>query len=292
MTMEQVTVKAKDGVDIAVAICGLTEENPKAVIIVCHGFGEHAGMYEDFAGRMRQEGYASVILTQRGHGLLSENPKERKKLQGIIPGYQSFLDDVEAVTAFVKQKFLKMPLVLYGHSMGGNIAANYLLRRNQSDFACAVFEAPWLGLHDEVSALTAMTARLLGGISPNIAIVKPLALGDITGDAAKADAIKSDPLFHNRISLRMFAGIKNGCAYALNNAFRLSIPAFLANAKNEAIVSNKAIAEFAGKCAGTVTSREYESCHAIHSDVKREDYYRDLAEFLDSHLTTNLSVCL
>ncbi len=101
MPNETINIKAKDGANILADVYGPENASAKAVIIVCHDFGEHAGMYEEFAGRMRQAGYASVILTQRGHGLLSENPKERKKRQGIIPGYQCFWDNVEAVTVLM-----------------------------------------------------------------------------------------------------------------------------------------------------------------------------------------------
>jgi alpha-beta hydrolase superfamily lysophospholipase len=278
---QDISVRAKDGTSISTIACNLESGQLKAVVLVVHGFGEHARRYTGLAERLSQAGYAAVILNQRGHGSLSDDTAKRKKLQGIIPGYKSFLDDIESVHAYIKQMAPSAPLIIFGHSMGGNIAVNYLLSRNQADFACAVLESPWLGLYDEVSPITAAIVRLLGGISPNIAIIKKLSASDITSDKIKAEGIKNDPLYHNRISLRMFTGIRNGCAYALNNASRLSVPTFIAMAKNDVIVSNEAIRQFAEICANNATVKEYESRHLIHNDALREDFYRDIAAFMD-----------
>ncbi len=280
MRKEVISIKAKDGTYISAVSCSMENESPKAVVIVSHGFGEHADSYLELAERLTQANCEALILNQRGHGSLSDSPKERKKLQGIIPSYQSFLDDIGSISEYIKQKSPNTPKVLYGHSMGGNIVVNYLLGCNQSDFACAILEAPWLGLCKEVNPFIAAMSKFLGGISPKIAVTNKLTISDITSDKIKADWIKNDPLYHNRISMRMFAGIKNGCEYALNNAQHLHIPTFIAAAKYEAIVSNKAIEEFVRKSGFEVTKKEYESCHAIHNDIKREDFYHDMTVFI------------
>ncbi len=257
-------------------------QNARALVIICHGFGEHSGSYGELMERLLHAGYASACFDQRGHGELGEaSPEKRFKRFGVVPGYDSFMDDIEALVSAAKILAPHIPLALYGHSMGGNIAANYLLRRGQSDFACAILESPWLGLYNDLNPLTAALARLLGGVSPKLAIVKRLKLSDITGDALMADAIGNDPLYHNRISFRLVSGIRSGCAFALKNAQALTIPAFLAFAKDERIVSNPAIKAFLGACGDNVTQKEYGSCHAIHNDVCRDAFFTDLTAYLD-----------
>lgn len=249
----------------------------KGVVIVSHGFGEHSGSYGELAGRLERAGYGCVVFSQRGHG---ELPAKRR---GVIPGYSSFIEDISARVAEVKEQKPNVPVALYGHSMGGNIAANFLLRQGQSGVACAVLESPWLGLYKKPGPVASGLAKCLGTLSPKFAIVNPLVLGDVTSDAEKADWLKNDPLYHNRISLRMFTGIKDGCSYALQNAPRLTAPTYIAFARDERIVSNPAILDFAKAAGQTVTLKEYESCHAIHNDVKREDFFKDMIAFLDTH---------
>ncbi|MDR1687103.1 MAG: lysophospholipase [Clostridiales bacterium] len=283
MPNEQITIKCADGAGLAAL--HTPEKTPaKAVVIVSHGFGEHAAMYDECAKYLLKDGFACLILNQRGHGLLSSDSKGQKKLQGIVPGYQSFLDDIGAAVSYAREKMPGTAAVLYGHSMGGNIAVNYLLKNSRADFAVAVLESPWLGLHNEVNPVVAAIAKFCGKISPKLAIIRPLAFSDLTGDAAKAKEIETDPLYHNRISMRLFAGINEGCEYALNNADKVNIPLFIAAAKGDVIVSNAAIYKFAEKCGANAVLKEYDSRHAVHNDVKREDFYRDMIKFFEKNL--------
>jgi alpha-beta hydrolase superfamily lysophospholipase len=244
---------------------------------MCHGFGEHAHSYDGLMERLAGAGYACAIFNQRGHGQL--RPNER----GVISGYDAFLDDVARVTAQVRERFPGVPLALYGHSMGGNIAINYLIRRGASDFVCAVLESPWLGLYAPPNALLTRVVKLLSRVAPNFAIQTKLEKKAITGDPEKEAALNADSLYHNRISMRMLAGILDACGYALEHAALLTLPAMLAYASNERVVSNKEILDFIAKGGENITPKEYESSHCIHNDLQREAYTSDIAAFLDAH---------
>ena len=278
-------IKAGDGADIHVKFFGANLI--KGVVIVCHGFGEHSGCYNELAEHLARSGYASVVFDQRGHGDLPEefsaNPK---KFYGIIPVYDSFLDDIGDILAWVKQKLPDVPVSLYGHSMGGNIALNYLLKRGQSDFACAVIESPWLGLYKEVSPFTSVMAKVIGYITPNISVLSSLPPEDITSHKPKAKEIADDPNYHNRISLRMFSGIKDACAYAVKNAAALTLPTYLAIAENDRIVCNEAIRQFTDKCEPNVKIKKYESHHSIHNDIHGAKFYQDFVSFLNAYEKT------
>jgi alpha-beta hydrolase superfamily lysophospholipase len=167
--------------------------------------------------------------------------------------------------------------------MGGNIAANFLLTHDQSDFSCAILESPWFGLYSEVNPFLAFIASVLGRLSPKIAAVSKLSNSDVTGDNAKAEEMKNDPLYHNRISLRMLSGIKKACRYAVSNSARLSVPVYLAVAGHERIVCNKAVKKFHESCGPNVIIKEYDSNHAIHNDINRNDFYNDIISFLVTH---------
>ena len=284
--MQRVDVVAKDGVLIPTVFHEVDNEKKKAVVVICHGFGEHSGGYVEFAKTMWKSGYACVVFDQRGHGTPSENAK---KFRGIIPSYQSFIDDVISVAESVRQIAHDVPIVLYGHSMGGNIAINTILRENAKQsklFKCAVFEVPWLGLYKPATPLKALLIRLINIVAPNYTVSTKVNYDEISTDEEKSADHRDDPLNHSTISMRMLVGIVKACGYAFDNAKKLSIPTFLAYADNDTIVSNEAIIEFAKKAGNIVTIKEYESNHAIHDDKTREEYFRDIVEFLDGHCTT------
>ncbi len=277
-------LKAKDGALITGKAYNVEDESVKGILVICHGFGEHTGNYADFVDHLVSENYACIVFNQRGHGKLPE-----KKL-GVIPSYQSFLDDISTIIADIKQKAPNKPIALYGHSMGGNIASNYLFKCGQSDFTCAILESPWLGLYKEAHPLKVIMAKTLSYVFPDVPLPKKdteLPLSDITSDVEKQKEFKEDPLYHNRMSLRMFKEINDGCTYAMDNASSLSIPTFIAIAEDERIVSNEAIEKFREKCSSDIVSKEeYASRHSIHNDKKRADFHIDVIAFLNKHCHT------
>ena len=303
-------VRGADGTVIDAKFCSDDSQPLKGVVIISHGFGEHAASYIELAQRLAQAGYASVPFNQRGHGSAAEQansefrirnselndegkgdsaPEERrgsgkhKDMRGIIPSYQCFLDDIRAVSDAAKKHAPDVPIALYGHSMGGNIVVNYLLEYDQSEYACAVLEAPWLGLYKEINPVVKGLAKVLGRLSPNIAIINKLSPEDLTSDTERVDIFRNDPRYHNRISMRMFSGINKGCEHALASASKLTIPIFLAYASNDRIVSNRAITGFYNNIRSIVTVKEYDSCHAIHNDKQRDILYKDIIDYLDEH---------
>lgn len=283
MKTEQINVTAKDG-EIIEAIYKSDDTQPiKGIVIIIHGFGEHAFSYDELAQRLAESGYANIIYSQRGHGEL-KNAKNRDKMLGIIPDYQTFLDDITSVEAAVRKLNPDIPVAIYGHSMGGNIVVNYLLQKEQTEYACAVLESPWLGLYKQPNFLIRGLAKILGGLSPNIAIVNKLSPDDITSDESKAAVFRKDNLYHNRISMRLFDGINKGCANALGGASKIALPTYLAYGKDDRIVSNKAIAEFSKAAGENVILKEYESRHAVHNDTIRYDYFNDVISYLNMEI--------
>lgn len=279
--MKNIHITAKDGADISAIYCDPEESSAKGVVVICHGFGEHLGMYLETAGRLGQAGYASIIFDQRGHGA---PPVGKRNRFGVIPGYQSFLDDVASVTEEARRVEPNLPVALYGHSMGGNIVANALLRNSPIEYSCAVLESPWLGLYKRYSPLIIGIGWLMGHISPNLAIINKLVPASLTSDPERMEVYINDQLYHGRISFRMFTGINDSCSYALKNAASIHIPVFIAYAGEDRVLDNDKTLRFAAAAGDMVTVKEYGSRHAIHNDVKRDEYFRDVIEFLDSHM--------
>jgi len=283
MNISRFKLTAGDGAEIQAEFTKDETQKIKGVVIVVHGFGEHIGSYRELTRVLAGAGYASIVFNQRGHGDFRHH-KNPVKMQGIIPDYETLLDDIDNIKAEAKRLVPDVPVALYGHSMGGNIILNYLLRRKQDDYACAVLESPWLGLYKELNVFTDRVAKILGFLSSKIAIFNKLSPEQITGDESVNDEYDDDPLYHNRISLRLYAGVKNGCAYALKNASKVTIPVYLASAKQEMIVCNKSIAQFTGSTGSNVTAKEYEGYHAIRKSSAREEFFKDIVDYLSNNM--------
>jgi len=235
-SVQNIDVKAKDGAKIPVATCNLEDNAKKGIVIISHGFGEHSGAYIEHAGRLWQGGYACVILDQRGHG---KPPEGSKGWHGRIPGYQSFIDDIVSVTEFVKEKAPGTPAAIYGHSMGGNIVANTLLRlpaEQAAGYFCAIMESPWFELHKPLSPFMSGLIKILHKIAPDFRHYRKLKHDDLSGDAEKKQGYSKDPYYHGFISMRMITGIQDGCTYAMENAARLPVKTYISYADDEVVV--------------------------------------------------------
>ena len=65
--MEQFSLKASDGHEVACYQWLIP--NPKAVIQIAHGMGEHAKRYDRVACALNTAGYSVVANDHRGHGV-------------------------------------------------------------------------------------------------------------------------------------------------------------------------------------------------------------------------------
>ncbi|MCL2248764.1 MAG: lysophospholipase [Oscillospiraceae bacterium] len=280
----KVQVPAKDGTAIPILSIGMDNPDKKAVIIISHGFSEHSGLYAEIAGELGQAGYGCLILDQRGHGT---PPDGSKKWHGIIPGYQSFVDDILDVTEKAKELSPGVPIALYGHSMGGGIVLNTLLRMSkaeQSQYVCAIVESPWLNLYKPFGRLTRGFLNVLSRILPNVRIKRQPQNETLSSDEVRAKGVTEDEFYHGYLSFFMLNEILNSCDFAMERAGELAIPTFLALADKEIVVNNNSMREFAKKAGDMVTLKEYDSLHAIHNDKKRDEFCRDIIDFIGSFL--------
>jgi alpha-beta hydrolase superfamily lysophospholipase len=111
------------------------EGEPKAIVQLAHGMGEHAARYRRFAEALTGAGYVVHANDHRGHGRTA-NAVERQGSLGAA-GWTGLIDDMAALTARARAEHPGIPLVLLGHSMGSFALQQYLLDRH-ADIDAAV----------------------------------------------------------------------------------------------------------------------------------------------------------
>lgn len=92
--------------------------NPKAIVIISHGYAEHSGFYIPLMEFLASKGYGVYALDHRGHGRSEEE-------RGHLEEFEVFLEDMDFFVDFILSKHTELPLFLFGHSMGGLIAFAY-----------------------------------------------------------------------------------------------------------------------------------------------------------------------
>ncbi|PVU92853.1 hypothetical protein BB561_003590 [Smittium simulii] len=96
-----------------------TENQPKAILFIIHGFGEHSDRYQDMARALVQKGIQVFAFDLKGFG------KTGRK-GGQLGHLGLFANTFQTIDFFInRQKIDNIPNFVYGHSMGGSIVLNF-----------------------------------------------------------------------------------------------------------------------------------------------------------------------
>jgi lysophospholipase len=115
-------------------------ENPKASIVICHGFGEFSEKYNEIIYYFMREGYSVFVLEHRGHGRsqrlgVDDYQINVERFNYYVDDFKRFIDEI-----VVRQSDNKN-LFLFAHSMGGAIGTVFLEAYTEY-FKAAVLSSP------------------------------------------------------------------------------------------------------------------------------------------------------
>ena len=208
--------------------------------------------------------------------------KQKQRARGVIPGYEYLLKDVQTVREKINGWYPDVPVILFGHSMGANIAANYLIRSATSTiYAKAILEAPWLRLYKPLPKFATSIARLIGKASGNFTISANLDMDAITRNSDITKNLRDDGIFHTRMSLRLYAEIVEAGEFALEKAGEISVPTLLLCPGADKIVCPKTIREFYERCKDNVVFKEYpDAYHCLHADTINVEVMAEVLGFV------------
>lgn len=253
------------------------EDRPRAVVCLVHGIGEHSGRYVHVADSLIQSGYALISFDLRGHGK-SEGPR------GHIPSYEAIMQDISSLLEVSNKKFPQSPFFLYGHSLGGNLVLNYVLRR-QSHLKGVIATAPWLRLAFEPPAFKIALGKITNYIWPSFSQKSGLDTKALSRNLKVVHAYENDPLVHDRISARMFISFYQAGHWALEHALELPIPLLLMHGGADRLISVEASREFTGKITKNCTLKIWDGLyHEIHNEPEKEEVFKFLIDWLDKEV--------
>ena len=256
------------------------EETPKALINLVHGFGEYSERYEHWALRFNKLGYVVHAIDNRGHG-------KSDGRRGYLNSFDDFLKDVDVLVKESEKLYPELPQIIYGHSMGGNIVANYILKRDVN-FKGAVISSPWLRLAFNPSALTIFFARIVRRVFPKFTQKAKLDVKGISHDPVVVEKYLADPLIHEKISARMFFEIYQAGNWAIENTDKLKIPVLVQHGSGDLITSHKASEEFvenAVKNGKVAEFKEWEGLyHELHNELEKDKIFEFVSGWIEQKL--------
>ena len=245
----------------------------KAVIALVHGLGEHSGRYAHWAAMFCEKDIAFVAMDLRGHGHSGGK-------KGHTPSYEILMDDTEMLIAKAGELFPGVPVILYGHSMGGTLAANYILMKNPGVRAC-VITSPWLKLSFEVPKLKLMAGNIVKGVFPSFSQPSGLVADYLSHDKEVVRLYLNDPLVHNKISITLFSTVYKNGLEAIRRAGEVSVPCLLMHGEDDKITSPGGSEEFAAANPAKVSLKIWEGAfHELHNEPIKKEVFQYLYDWL------------
>jgi alpha-beta hydrolase superfamily lysophospholipase len=161
---------------------------PKGVVILSHGFGEHARRYDHVAQRFGEAGLVTYALDHRGHG---RSGGKRVYLKDM----SEYTGDFGTLVGIAGQEHPGLPKIVLGHSMGGAIVFAYGAE-HPADYDLIVLSGPAIAAQADVSPMLAIVGKAVGSVSPGVP-VQQLDANAVSRDPAVVAAYNADPLVHH-----------------------------------------------------------------------------------------------
>jgi alpha-beta hydrolase superfamily lysophospholipase len=122
---------------------------PKGIVQLAHGLGEHARRYDHVAAALNRSGYTVYADDHRGHGLTGANQRARGEIkqQGNLGkgGMSATIAQVHQLTELIRSENPSSPIFLIGHSWGSMLAQR-IIKTNAQDYAGVVLSGSTLML--------------------------------------------------------------------------------------------------------------------------------------------------
>lgn len=169
----------------------------RGILLVCHGLAEHARRYERFATEMAARGYHVYAHDHRGHGE-TVAPNAPIGRFARHDGVDMVIKDTIAIRDLAASRHPGLPIILFGHSMGGLISLNTAVTAPRSFDATAVWNANFNpGIVGRAAQAILLAERMLKGSDVPSGLLPRLTFGawgqSITDRRTEFDWLSRDP---------------------------------------------------------------------------------------------------
>jgi alpha-beta hydrolase superfamily lysophospholipase len=257
--------------------------DPKAVVQIAHGLGEHARRYDQMAAALNRAGFSVYADDHRGHGQTGLGQIERKQIKKLgnlgHGGMDATFKQVLDFSKLIKSENPGKPLIFVGHSWGSFIAQKVI--NKSSDLYDAVVLSG--------SALT-MPGYLATGDFNKVWKKLPGSTGYewLSRDIEVQKKFVADPLTFLAAAMQVF-GVANSLKLfgTPSKNVRSDLPILVQVGEADPIggeYSNKALVEAYRKNAGIQDIELFvyhDARHEIYNELNKDDILQDLIKWIN-----------
>jgi acylglycerol lipase len=252
------------------------EGDPRAVVVIVHGFNSHSGHYLWVGEQLAAHGLTVHALDLRGRGY---SDGERFYVEKI----EDYIGDVDTFIEMAKSFHPGLPVFLLGHSAGGVISCVYALEHQDklSGLICESF-AHELPAPDFVLAVL----KGLSHVAPHARVFK-LDNEGFSRDPKVVEALNNDPLIANEVQPTQTAAVMVRADERLKREFSLiTLPVFIMHGTLDKVTKPSGSQHFYEMVGSSdKTLKLYEGhYHDLLNDIGKEGVLEDIQRWIDERI--------
>lgn len=254
----------------------------RAAAVLVHGLHDHPGRYAGLARALNERGVAVYAQDHRGHGA-SGGARQR------VDSVEQLSGDVGLALAEARRRHPDKPLFLYGHSMGGLVAAHMAAAEGaQPALAGVVLSSAALVLPASASGGTRAVVGTLGLLAPGL----PLEAVDptqIVREPAARETLAKDPaILREKLPARTIATILGGVVDLQTRASGIRAPLLILHGGADKVTDpagSRALAERAGSADKKLVVYDA-ALHSLLHEPEGSAVQSEIVAFVDARITT------
>nr|WP_106784474.1 alpha/beta hydrolase [Lysinibacillus timonensis] len=307
MNKRSMELLVSDGHRIYVRIYEPTSQEVIGRFHILHGMGEHGGRYDAFATMLCEQGYFVTMHDHRGHGHTAELNGKKFGYFADENGFERVVEDVYEVIQNVRFDYKKIPVYIFGHSMGSFIARRFMQLYSEMLDGCILCgTGTTTGLHKVGNIIARRLAKSkgkdvkgelmnelsLGGFNKQFKHTKT-AFDWLTSDEEEVQKYIDDPLCGFIATNQFFVDLTDGLLTIgrkyENERIRKDLPVLLVSGSADPVGQNgKGVYKVANqlKNAGLENVVVYlfeDMRHEILNEKNKQQVFNVIARWLKKH---------
>jgi alpha-beta hydrolase superfamily lysophospholipase len=278
MQYEETKYIGYDGTQMFMALWRPDNDNPRALLIVIHGLGSHAGDFKNIGQYFAERGLAVFIPDMRGFGHYSG-------LKGHVMNFDEYVEDIQNLIMQVKDRYLNRITFLFGSSLGGINTIRFVIKYPR-DIDGLILQCPAVSQTLDISRGKRIAGHLLSLLNVKRYFASNLKYEEMTRNPSIVKEHETDPLRFEMVTPRFgIEGLK-ASDDAFKSATYIRIPVLLQQAGLDKAVNPKRSKEFFDHLSSIdKTWKLYEGLyHELHVEPERNLVLSDIEAWLEKRL--------
>ena len=214
--------------------------DPKAILLIVHGYAEHSLRYAHVAAFFNQNHYAVHSFDFTGHG-------KSEGLPGYIKNFDTYVSELEFAIKTLQASNPGKPIFILAHSMGGVVTGIAAAEQKIGGLNNLILSNPGLDIVSNQPKILVILVRFFAKIAPKMKTTK-LTSEFISRDVREREKYDNDPLIYREGARPGFANeFDKAGEWLRNNADKVTQNLYLNYSLTDKVVNPAASESFFDK---------------------------------------------